>query len=134
MRPTKYKINIKIPDDDIPDVTKECFNLLKDRYGYNLKITDLPDYLRVVTGQKFDNIDYNSDWTPQFVSYVIDLQRNFMDGRDIDMVVFHQDIIKVFHPSRLEKQLLVDLNFEERLWSIFLAVSCPSHAKFIIKK
>ena len=105
----------------------------KDRFGYNLKITDLPDLLRTVSSQKLEGIDYTTDWTPMFVSYLIDLQHKFMKGGNLDMVVFHQDIIKVFHPSRLEKQLLVKENFEERLWAIWLAVSEPSHSKFIIK-
>ena len=53
----EYMININTPEKDIPVLTKECFNQLKDRYGCNLKITDLPDYLRVVTSQKFEDID-----------------------------------------------------------------------------
>lgn len=129
----EYKININTPEKDIPVLTKECFNMLKDKFGCNFKITDLPDYLRVVTLQKFEDIDYHTDWTPMFVSYLIDLQHKFMKGGNLDMVVFHQDIIKVFHPSKLEKQLLVKDNFEERLWAIWLAVSEPSHSKFIIK-
>lgn len=132
LRPTEYRINIGTPETEIPTLTKECFNKLKDRYGCNLKITDLPEYLRTISSQKFDGIDYKSDWTPMFESYLIDLQKNFMSGCDIDMVVFHQDIIKIFHLTKLERQLLVDENFEERLWAIWLAVSCPTHSKFII--
>lgn len=128
----KYIININTPDKDIPVLVKECFNKLKDKYGSNFNITNLPDYLKLITSQSFEDIDYYTDWTPMFVSYLIDLQRKFMKGGDLDMIVFHQDIIKVFHPSKLEKQLLVKNNFEERLWAIWLAVSEPSHSKFII--
>ena len=129
---TEYLININTKDSDIPKITKECFNTLKDRFGHNIKITDLPDLLRTVSSQKLEGIDYTTDWTPMFVSYLIDLQRSFMSGCNIDMVVFHQDIIKIFHPTKLEKQYLVDEKIEERLWAIFLAVSNPSHPKFIL--
>ena len=130
---TEYLININKEDSEIPEITKKCFNVLKDRFGYNIKITDLPILLRTISDQKLEGIDYNSDWTPMFVSYLIDLQRDFMSGRNIDMVVFHQDIIKIFHPTKLEKQYLVDEKIEERLWAILLAVSNPSHPKFILK-
>ena len=129
---TEYLININTKDSDIPKITKECFNILKEKFGYNIKITDLPILLRAVSDQRLEGIDYLNDWTPMFVSYLIDLQRKFMSGNNIDMVVFHQDIIKIFHPTKLERQLLVDENFEERLWAIWLAVSCPTHSKFII--
>ncbi len=129
IKPVEYQININTPEEDIPVLTKECFNWLKDRYGNNLKITDLPDYLRTLTTQKFEDL---SDWTPMFVSYIIDLQRKFMGGGNLDMVVFHQDITKAFHLSRLEERFLVKDNFEERLWAIFLAVSKPSQPKFNI--
>lgn len=126
------KININTPDEEIPELTKECFNRLKDTYGYNLKITDLPDYLKLLTDMNLEHVDYQETWTPMFVSYLIDLQHRFMKGDDLDMVVFHQDIIKVFHPSGLEKKLLVKNNIEERLWAIWLAVSNPSKQKFNI--
>ena len=128
----EYLININTDDVNIPVLTKKCFNKLKDRFGYNLKITDLPELLRTVSSQKFEDIDYTTDWTPMFVSNLIDLQKLFMSGKDIDMVVFHQDIINVFHSTKLEKQHLVDENFEERLWAVMLAVSNPSKPKFII--
>lgn len=129
----EYKININVPEEDIPRLTKECFNWLRWKFGVNTKITDLPELLRASLDMELEGINYNSDWTPQFVSYLIDLQRDFMAGRDIDMVVFHQDIIKVFHLSRLERQLLVDKNPEERLWSIWLAVSCKNRKNFNLK-
>lgn len=129
---TEYLININTKDSDIPKITKECFNILKEKFGYNIKITDLPILLRTVSDQRLEGIDYLNDWTPMFVSYLIDLQRKFMSGNNIDMVVFHQDIIKIFHPTKLEKQHLVDEKIEERLWAIFLAVSKPSHPKFIL--
>ena len=131
IKPAEYKININIPEKDIPVLTKECFNLLKDKYMGNLKITDLPEYLKSTTTLNFEDL---SSWTPRYISYLIDLQREFMSGRELDMVVFHQDIIKVFHLSKLERQLLVKNNIEEKLWAILLAVSKPTQPKFIINK
>lgn len=127
---SKYPISIETPDSEIPKLTKECFNKLKDKFGYNIRITDLPRLLQTVSSYSFDRIDFKQDWTPQFESYLIDLQRNFLSGCNIDMVVFHQDIIKIFHPTKIERQNLMNENFEERLWAIMLAVSCPTHNKF----
>lgn len=126
-KPVEYKICINTPEKDIPILTKECFNLLRDKYGGSIKITDLPEYLKTLTTLKFEDL---SGWTPMFVSYLIDLQRKFMSGRELDMVVFHQDIIKVFHLSKLEKQLLVKNNIEEKLWAILIAVSKPTQLNF----
>ena len=127
---SSYKINKYISESEIPEITKECFNKLKDRWGFSMRITDFPEHLKVITDMEFDGMDLRQDWTPQFVSYIIDLQRDYMSGADIDMVVFHQDIIKVFHMTKLERQYLVEKEIEKRLWSVFLAVCNPSHKKF----
>lgn len=107
-------------NDDLPEEVRETVNYLKTIYKGNLKITDLPDILRKVTGLEITDL---SSWTSQFVSYLIDLQRLFMDGGKLDLTVFHQDVNNVFHLSKKEKQILVKNNIEEKLWSIIWAVS-----------
>lgn len=104
------------------ETTKTIFNTLRGRYGIGLKITDLLMYLRYLTGLEI--LDHT--WTSEFESYLIDQQRKFMSGDDIDMTVLHQDVVNVFHLTKLEKQLLVDKHIEEMLWAILLAITFPS--------
>ena len=128
-----YFINKSRDESELPKLTKECFNLLINRFGSNLKITDLPELLKTVTtNDEFEDINYMYEWTPEFVSYLIDLQRDYMAGKDLDLGILHQDLVKVFHLSKAKRQNLVDNNFEERLWAIFFAITNPFHKIFEI--
>lgn len=114
-------------DDVLPRNVKETINYLGVLYGGSIKITDLPDILRKVTGLELADL---SSWTAQFVSYLIDLQKLFMGGGKLDLAVFHQDVNNVFHLTKIEKQLLVKNNIEGILWAIMWSVSFPSQTKF----
>lgn len=119
---------MKITKNDIlPKDVKETINYLGEVYRGSQKITDFPELLRKVSGLEI--LDLTS-WSSQFVSYLIDLQRKFMEGGELDLTVFHQDVNNVFHLTKTEKQLLVKNNIEEKLWAIFWVVSFPSQTKF----
>lgn len=107
-------------ETELTSDVKETLNFLKLAKGGNLKITDLPSLLETVSGVKIEDL---TSWTSQFVSYLIDLQKKFMGGGELDLTVFHQDVNKVFHFSKIERQLLVKNNIEEKLWAIMVAVS-----------
>lgn len=114
-------------NDVLPKDVKETINYLGKIYGGNQKITDLPELLRKVSGIEISDL---TSWSAQFVSYLIDLQRNFMEGGELDLAVFHQDVNNVFHLTKLERQLLVKNNIEGKLWAILWSVSFPSQTKF----
>lgn len=114
-------------NDILPKDVKETVNFLKTVYGMGIKITDFPDILNKVSGLEISDL---TSWSPQFVSYLIDLQHKFMVGEKLDLALFHQDVNNVFHLTKTEKQILVKNNIEEKLWAIFWAVSFPSQTKF----
>lgn len=114
-------------EDVLPKDVKETINYLGTVYKGSQRITDLPGILRKVTGLEISDL---TSWSSQFVSYLIDLQRNFMEGGELDLTVFHQDVINVFHLTKIEKQLLVKNNIEGKLWAIIWSVSFPSQTKF----
>lgn len=106
-----------------PKEVQETANYLRAVYGGNIRITELPEILRKVTGLEISDL---SSWSSQFISYLIDLQKSFMEGGKLDLTVFHQDVNNVFHLTKIERQLLVKNNIEEKLWSILLAIISTS--------
>lgn len=114
-------------NDVLPKDVKETVNYLGVVYNGNQKITDFPELLGKVTGLEISDL---TSWTSQFVSYLIDIQRNFMEGGELDLTVFHQDVNNVFHLTKMERQLLVKNNIEGKLWAIIWSVSFPSQTKF----
>lgn len=117
-------------DTKLPDRVKETIRYLRNLFGYNLKITDFPKILESIIGI---DIDDWSSWSSQFESYLIDLQKKFMEGGELDLTVFHQDVVNVFHLSKLEKTILVKNNIEEKLWAIMCAVSDSLHKSLLSK-
>ena len=110
-------------NDTLPEEVKETINYLSTIYQGSLRITDLPRILRKISGLELDDL---TSWSPQFVSYLIDLQKNFMEGGELDLTVFHQDVNNVFHLTKTEKQILVKNNIEGKLWAIIWYASFPS--------
>lgn len=114
-------------NDVLPKDVKETVNYLGVVFKGSQKITDLPEILRKVSGLEISDL---TSWSSQFVSYLIDIQRNFMEGGELDLTVFHQDVNNVFHLTKMERQFLVKNNIEGILWAIIWAVSFPSQTKF----
>lgn len=114
-------------EDVLPREVKETINYLGTVYSGGLKITDFPEILRKVTGLEISDL---TSWSSQFVSYLIDLQRSFMGGGELDLTVFHQDVDNVFHLTKKERQILVKNNIEGKLWAIIWTASFPSQTKF----
>ena len=66
--------------------------------------------------------------------YLIDEQKDFANGRSLDMMMFFRDICKVFHLTNTEKNRLLYSNVEEDLWAIMLGVTNPLREKFNLGK
>jgi hypothetical protein len=69
----------------------------------------------------------------RFASYLIDTQINFNEGKDIDLSVLHKDLINVFDFTKKERDILVDGNVEERIWSVLKYVSDKDHQEYVIQ-
>lgn len=132
-RPKDFFVNINF--ELIPNRVQEKFNILKDKYGTNLKITDLPSLLKTLIPEiDFEDKERQTDFTPQYISYLIDEQKDFANGRSLDMMMFFRDICKVFHLTNSEKNRLLYSNVEEDLWAIMLGVTNPLREKFNLGK
>ena len=115
-------------DTELPVVVQLYYKELKKKYGvYGARITDIIQMLEVLQGnKKFELFDANSWNTSQFSSYLMDQQIKFMAGEELDMVVLHDDILKVYQWTKEEKKRFIDEIIEEKIWAIFKFVTDPS--------
>lgn len=115
-------------DTELPITVQLYYKELKKKYGvYGARITDIIQMLEVLQGnQKFELFDANTWNSGQFSSYLMDQQIKFMAGEELDMVIFHDDILKVYQWTKEEKKRFDDEIIEEKIWAIFKFVIDPS--------
>jgi hypothetical protein len=126
-RPDTYKIRKDIPEQEIPEITRGCFNLLKRKFGYSARISEFIPLLETTLGEKLDSFSpYSWNFDP-FLSYLIDLQIAFMKGQEIDMAELHTKMLEAYPWSGRDKRTFIEKDLEQRLWAMFLVITDPSH-------
>ena len=121
-------INVKVPDSEIPKITKETFNILKYQFGYNARIGSIIELIEKSTGVSLD-IDFKARWNPVIFSELIDFQKKFIES-GIDLEDFRDYIYKTFELPQSLIRILNKNNIEDRLWAIMLSIVLPSHDYF----
>ena len=113
---------------ELPVQVQLYYSQLKKKYGsFGARISDLIQMLEVLHGgEKFELFDTRT-WNPgDFTSYLIDVQIKFMKGDSIDLVVLHNDILKVYQWTLAEKKKFINEVIEEKIWAIFKYVIDPT--------
>lgn len=125
-RPTEF---IVTKDTELTIPAQTYYMMLKRKYGSSFagRITDLIQMLALLHGVKefelFDSRTWNSGL---FASYLLDRQMEFMSGEPLDMVVFHDDLLKNYQWTLAEKKRFIDEIIEEKIWAIFKFVIDPT--------
>ena len=113
-------------------IAEICYNMLI-QYNLQVSTTELVFILEYLFGKKWDYRDPKLWNDARFASYLIDTQINFNEGKDIDLSVLHKDLINVFDFTKKERDILVDGNVEERIWSVLKYVSDKDHQEYVIQ-
>lgn len=117
---------------ELDNETKSFYNILKSKFGYSARMTSLIQLLEAAIDYKFEDLDYNYAWTPEFLSYFLDRQNDFCEGKDINVSLLLKDIEKQFELSKTECKLLERKKSENAIWAIFLIITDPFHESYII--
>lgn len=127
------KVQFNIPDSQKPRSVKETFNLLKRLFGQQARMSDILQLIEKSIGTEFSEFDPKSRNPPHtFFSHLIDLQLDFLQGREVDLEELHKDIVEVYEFTEREKKFFVSQNIEEKLWAIFLILTNPAHEYYEI--
>ena len=122
-RPEEYKVT---KDTELTEPVKIFYMTLKKSYGINGRISDIIQMLEKLYGDKFELFDPRTWNTGQFASYLMDQQIKFQKGEVLDMVVLHDDILKVYDFTGAEKKRFINESIEEKIWAIFKFVTNPN--------
>ena len=122
-RPEEYKVT---KDTELTEPVKIFYMMLKKSYGVNGRITDLIQMLEKLYGDKFELFDPRTWNTSQFSSYLMDQQIKFQNGEALDMVVLHDDLLKVYDFTGAEKKRFINESIEEKIWAVFKFVTNPN--------
>ena len=129
-RPENYIINKNITE--LPEITKVCFNFLKNKYGFTARMSDFIQLLETTFSTKFELFDPRTWNSQEFLSYLLDRQIDFINGKDIDLAVLHTDILNVYQWTGPERKNFIEGNLEERIWAVFLIITDPAHELYNI--
>lgn len=122
-RPKEFLVS---KETEMSDRVKLYYMILKNSYGVNGRITDLIQMLEKLFQIKFELFNTHTWNSGPFSSYLMDLQIKFQNGETLDMVVLHDDILKVYQFTSVEKRLFINETIEEKIWAIFKFVTNPS--------
>lgn len=109
---------------DYTETVKVVFNnLRKIHKNYSSRITDIFQLIKEAFGlSEFDELDERFCNNGPFLSYLIDKQIDWMNGKDINFEEIYKSILSAGEFSKKEKDLFKLGKIEERLWAIFLLV------------
>lgn len=113
-------------DTDYTDITKSVYKILKNKYSYQARISDIFQLLRDSFGlDEFILLDFNLMNNGPFESWLVDKYISWINGDEIDFIEISNSIFTVGDFTISEKELLKTGLIEERLWAIFLVLSSP---------
>lgn len=99
-------------------------DLIKSKYGYTARITDIWKLLAAsISLEKFEILDPKNYMNGPFESYLIDEYIKWINGKEVNFTDIYEAILKVGDFTQSEKLALSSCNIEERLLGIFLALN-----------
>lgn len=118
----------KIDEIDYTPITTATFSILKQKYGYTLRVSMILQIIKdfIGTGEDFHLIDVRTCNNGLIESYLIDKQIDWQKGKEVNFSEIYREIEKVYSFSASEKRLLEDCKIEEKLWALYLALSKSS--------
>lgn len=117
-------IRKKSKDNEYSYTTLLVEDLIKNKYGYTARITDIWKLLADSIGlEKFELLDPKYYMNGPFESYLIDEYIKWNKEEEIDFTDIYEAILKVGDFTSSEKLTLSSCSVEERLLGIFLALS-----------
>lgn len=124
-------ITKNIKDSDIPEVTKETYNFLKNQFGYNARIGDIINLIEKSFGINLD-VNFRESWSPIVFSKLLDYQRDYLED-GLDLEDFKDYLINQFKIPQSMVKYMNKNNIEDRLWAIMMSVALPSHNYFELR-
>ena len=111
---------------DYTDTVKYVYHLLRSTYGYNLRVINVWEYLRLcLSVEEFEILDLKLSNLASFESYMVDRQIDWMNGKDVDFSEIYDAIITVGEKKKKKKRLMREQQIEQILWGMFLAICSP---------
>lgn len=111
---------------DYPETVRDTYNYLWKLFSYSARIPIFWDLLLAVIGKKeYDILDYRTLHNGEFMSWLIDRMIEWNEGKDVNFSEIYRAILTAGEFSGSEKLIFETCDIEERLWAIFLVVSCP---------
>jgi len=118
---------IKTKNDTYPDYVKSICELLREKYGYAARITDLWDMLLTIFSlDEFELMDYRTNQNGKFYSYLLDQCILWRRGEPVDFRDIYDAILVNGDFTRSEKLLFTGSNILDILWAIFIIVNNPT--------
>lgn len=113
-------------DTDYTDITKAVYQILKNKYSYRARISDIFLLLKDSFGlSEFMILDFKQMNNSPFESWIVDKYISWLHEDSIDFVEISNAILTVGDFTISEKELFKSGQIEERLWAIFLVLSSP---------
>ena len=111
---------------DYPDITKTTYTYLLQFHKYTARVADIWQLLKESYDIKeFDALDYEQIQNGTLVSWLIDRQIDWQDGKDINFTEVYQALLTAGDFTSSEKKMFESSGIEERLWAIFLLITNP---------
>ena len=121
-----------VKDTDYTDLVRKTYHLVVDNYGYSIRITRLIELLETALGSlKFRIIDHKLMRGSEFESHLLDVQYDFINGKDIDFNELYNYLVENADFLESEKRIMRLGKIEEILWGILLAVIDPQNSRNI---
>ena len=121
-----------VKDTDYTDLVRKTYHLVVDSYGYSIRITRLVELLETALGNlKFRIIDHKLMRGSEFESHLLDIQYDFINGKDIDFNELYNYLVENADFLESEKRIMRLGKIEEVLWGILLAVIDPQNSRNI---
>ena len=121
-----------VKDTDYTDLVRKTYHLVVDNYGYSIRITRLIELLETALGNlKFRIIDHKLMRGSEFESHLLDVQYDFINGKDIDFNELYNYLVENADFLESEKRIMRLGKIEEILWGILLAVIDPQNSRNI---
>ena len=120
-------------NENLPIETRYSFNILKEKHGYLGRMSEFVQYLTEIFGiNEFELFDSRTWNNAEFLSYLLDRQIDYKNGKILDMSQIHKDIIVAYDFTRKEKRMFVEESLEKRLWGLFIYLDNPGKENYNI--
>lgn len=109
-----------------PEITKTTYIFLQHLHKYTARISDIWQLLKESFDiDEFDALEYEQIHNGELVSWLIDRQIDWQEGRDVDMREVYDALLTAGEFTGSEKLKFESGGIQERLWAIFLLITDP---------